>query len=116
MARCQGQKNPTKNPASCFDFEQAYRELFSGRTDYPWSNRSTNGSPLLSDYNDLVVLNAETKEMTHYMPYVFGVDPIWRWSSELIKYTNSLKMKMAVILGVSQMTFGIVLKILNFAH
>ena len=59
---------------------------------------------------------ADSQDMVHFMPYTFGVDPIWRWSDQLIKFTNSLKMKNAVILGVAQMTFGIVLKILNFIH
>lgn len=42
--------------------------------------------------------------------YPFGLDPIWSISKEEIAYGNSLKMKMAVILGVCQMVFGICLK------
>jgi len=49
-------------------------------------------------------------------PYVFGVDPIWRHSANLIQYTNSLKMKMSIIVGVSQMMFGIFLKLFNNIH
>ena len=46
-------------------------------------------------------------------PYLFGMDPVWRHASEAVQFTNSLKMKMAVTLGVSQMTLGIVLKMRN---
>lgn len=46
-------------------------------------------------------------------PYPFGLDPAWRWSGQAIQFTNSLKMKMSIILGVSQMTLGVVLKAVN---
>eukprot|EP00658_Telonema_sp_P-2_P018606 TRINITY_DN17296_c0_g1_i4.p1 TRINITY_DN17296_c0_g1~~TRINITY_DN17296_c0_g1_i4.p1 ORF type:complete len:949 (+),score=235.31 TRINITY_DN17296_c0_g1_i4:2561-5407(+) len=46
-------------------------------------------------------------------PYPFGLDPAWRWAEANIQFTNSLKMKMSIILGVSQMTLGVILKALN---
>eukprot|EP01083_Nonionella_stella_P013313 37490_1 len=53
---------------------------------------------------------------THNFVYQFGLD--WRWlgSKNDIQFTNSLKMKMSIIFGVSQMTLGLFLSLLNSIH
>lgn len=48
--------------------------------------------------------------------YPFGLDPKWFISTNELGFMNSLKMKMAVIIGVCQMTFGIFLKAVNAVH
>ena len=45
--------------------------------------------------------------------YPFGVDPAWYLAKNELAFFNSLKMKVAVILGVLQMTLGIALKGIN---
>lgn len=45
--------------------------------------------------------------------YPFGIDPIWYRTEQTIAFMNSFKMKTSVILGVAQMTIGILLKGLN---
>lgn len=48
-------------------------------------------------------------------PYPFGVDPSWRGSRTELPFLNSLKMKMSILLGVTQMNVGIILSYFN-AH
>eukprot|EP01138_Halocafeteria_seosinensis_P001467 gb/GECG01001503.1/.p1 GENE.gb/GECG01001503.1/~~gb/GECG01001503.1/.p1 ORF type:complete len:622 (+),score=66.39 gb/GECG01001503.1/:1-1866(+) len=45
--------------------------------------------------------------------YPFGIDPAWHVASNDLLFMNSLKMKLSIVLGVSQMVFGLVLKVSN---
>lgn len=48
--------------------------------------------------------------------YSFGLDPVWGISKNELQFTNSYKMKLAIIFGVSHMLFGVTLKIANGIH
>ncbi|XP_024366446.1 V-type proton ATPase subunit a3 [Physcomitrium patens] len=52
-------------------------------------------------------------EKWSYEPYAFGVDPVWHGSRSELPFTNSLKMKMSILLGISQMNLGILLSYFN---
>ena len=48
--------------------------------------------------------------------YPIGIDPKWYIASNELAFINSFKMKFAVIVGVLQMTFGVILKGFNCIH
>ena len=45
--------------------------------------------------------------------YAFGIDPVWKVASNSMSFTNSFKMKFAVIVGVIHMMTGTVIKAIN---
>lgn len=63
-----------------------------------------------------------TKDVLKYngkfsgQPYFFGIDPVWHTCENFLLFSNSYKMKMAIIFGVIHMSFGITLNILNFRN
>lgn len=58
----------------------------------------------------------DTKNQGGDGPVPFGVDPAWHGADNELIYMNSLKMKMAVILGVTQMLVGLACKFGNAVY
>jgi len=46
--------------------------------------------------------------------YPFGVDPAWKGAPNELEFYNSFKMKLSILLGVIQMSVGIVFSFLNY--
>jgi len=49
-------------------------------------------------------------------PYPFGVDPAWHGATNELSFMNSLKMKCSVIIGVTQMIVGLLLRFSNSVY
>ncbi|KAI6222495.1 V-type proton ATPase subunit a [Aphelenchoides fujianensis] len=47
-------------------------------------------------------------------PYPFGMDPIWNTAENRLAFFNTMKMKLSVIIGITQMTFGVLLSFNNY--
>ncbi|CAC5402301.1 ATPeV0A [Mytilus coruscus] len=62
------------------------------------------------------VLDPGTMYDSEKGPYPLGLDPIWNAATNKITYTNSFKMKLSVILGISQMTLGVLLSLVNHVY
>ncbi|PVD38770.1 hypothetical protein C0Q70_01393 [Pomacea canaliculata] len=65
--------------------------------------------------NEMLTLDPLISFRKHY-PYPIGVDPVWQPAKNKIAFLNSLKMKLAVIIGITQMFFGICLSFFNHLH
>ncbi|EGT56751.1 hypothetical protein CAEBREN_30288 [Caenorhabditis brenneri] len=50
-------------------------------------------------------------------PYPIGVDPVWNLAEgNKLSFLNSMKMKMSVLFGIAQMTFGVLLSYQNYTY
>ena len=45
--------------------------------------------------------------------YAFGLDPVWVFKDNELIFVNSMKMKISVVLGISQMLFGMILQLIK---
>ncbi|KAK3515611.1 hypothetical protein QTP70_024840 [Hemibagrus guttatus] len=75
----------------------------------PWRNETLHNS-------DHLHLDPSVPGVYSGTPYMFGIDPVWNIASNKLSFLNSYKMKMAVIIGVCHMTFGLTLSIFNYIH
>ena len=66
-------------------------------------------------------VNASSSTTQHYAKtdagcYPFGIDPVWFFKDNELIFMNSYKMKLAVVVGMAQMIFGLFLGLINHIH
>ncbi|THD23979.1 V-type proton ATPase subunit a [Fasciola hepatica] len=95
-----------------------YNDVFSrslnifGSSWYPTFDSATLSSTETVQL-DPRTTNRSTDRMYAGYPYPFGLDPIWQLATNKIMLTNSIKMKMSIVLGVLHMLMGVILGAFN---
>ncbi|XP_053965226.1 V-type proton ATPase 116 kDa subunit a 1 [Anastrepha ludens] len=91
-----------------------YNDIFSKALNIFGSHWRVNYTTSVVMRNLYLQLDPAKSENYLGTPYIFGMDPIWDISgSHAITTFNSLKMKIAIILGVIHMIFGLSLSAWN---
>jgi len=98
-----------------------YNELFSVAIDFGsnWAiPAATMGTNATSGYSNFT-LPTSMVPANPSRTYEFGVDPAWNGAPNALTYYNSLKMKLSITFGVTQMVMGLILSAFNgiyFGH
>uniref|UniRef100_A0A915DEV4 V-type proton ATPase subunit a n=1 Tax=Ditylenchus dipsaci TaxID=166011 RepID=A0A915DEV4_9BILA len=67
--------------------------------------------------NPEMILTLDPSEGYAGSPYPIGVDPVWNLAeTNKLNFLNSMKMKASVLIGIAQMTFGVVLSYHNYKY
>jgi len=103
------------------DFVSLGTNIFGSRWDCQYdlglSAKETECQPKYDIYNGYGPADGSVAPETEYpTPYPFGIDPAWTGATNELLYMNSLKMKLSVIIGVTQMVVGVFLRFSNAVH
>ncbi|EDO42481.1 predicted protein [Nematostella vectensis] len=80
------------------------------------NNTGEYSSAAMKSYPKDKILMLDPKVGYSGIPYYFGLDPIWQVAKNKLNFTNSLKMKLSIVLGVIHMMFGVCLSFFNHRH
>lgn len=102
------------------DFVSLGTNIFGSRWecgDLALSSSETECQPKYDLYNGYGPADGSVApEVEFSTPYPFGIDPAWTGSTNELLFMNSLKMKLSVIIGVTQMVVGVLLRFSNAIH
>ncbi|TFK02831.1 V-type proton ATPase 116 kDa subunit a isoform 4 [Platysternon megacephalum] len=78
--------------------------------------RNNTWNPHVLEENQVLQLDPAVPGVYSGNPYPFGIDPIWNIASNKLTFLNSYKMKMSVVMGITQMVFGVTLSLFNHIY
>uniref|UniRef100_A0A674KC04 V-type proton ATPase subunit a n=1 Tax=Terrapene triunguis TaxID=2587831 RepID=A0A674KC04_9SAUR len=78
--------------------------------------RNNMWNPHVLEENQVLQLDPAVPGVYSGNPYPFGIDPIWNIASNKLTFLNSYKMKMSVVMGITQMVFGVTLSLFNHIY
>ncbi|KAG6931828.1 ATPase H+ transporting V0 subunit a4, partial [Chelydra serpentina] len=78
--------------------------------------RNNTWNPHVLEENQVLQLDPAIPGVYSGNPYPFGIDPIWNIASNKLTFLNSYKMKMSVVMGITQMVFGVTLSLFNHIY
>ncbi|XP_025054666.1 V-type proton ATPase 116 kDa subunit a isoform X2 [Alligator sinensis] len=81
----------------------------------PMFSNSTWNEHVLEE-NEALQLDPAVPGVYSGNPYPFGIDPIWNIAKNKLTFLNSYKMKMSVVMGITQMVFGVILSLFNHIY
>lgn len=106
-------RDALSNPVECRDNEYLYR----GRYMFLMMGLfSTYCGFIYNDFFSISLDYSSTCLNQHACVPQFGVDGAWGPSINKLAFMNSMKMKLAIVIGVTHMLFGILLKGVNTIH
>lgn len=91
-----------------------YNDMFSKSVNFFGTSFGRNLSQI-DNFNQSLI-HLEPSKVLFDDRYYIGIDPIWQLSENKVQYLNTYKMKLSVIIGVSQMLFGVVLSLFNHIY
>mmetsp|Transcript_60124 Transcript_60124/g.158159 ORF Transcript_60124/g.158159 Transcript_60124/m.158159 type:complete len:864 (-) Transcript_60124:297-2888(-) len=94
------------------DFFSLGLNLFDSRWQHPAGVHPRQGQVITFE----PVPGADIRNEGGMGPYPFGVDPAWHGAQNELVFMNSMKMKLSVIIGVTQMTIGLFLRFSNAVY
>lgn len=94
-----------------------YNDIFSKSVNIFGSSWNASGMGYSQELLDKdISLQLDPKWTYNNETYPYGFDPIWQVSENKLNYLNSFKMKTSIILGIMQMTLGVVLSLFNHVY
>jgi len=96
-----------------------YNECFSLSINFfgsAWNVSAMNYTDEVLKTTPMLTLSPTEPGVYRGAPYVYGFDPIWQDAGNKITFQNSYKMKSSILIGMTQMMFGLVLALLNHTY